>query len=81
MDTSLHTIATLFQQLGLPADQRAIADFVGRHCPLAQHIQLPEAPFWTPAQAGFLREAWREDAEWCEAVDELDARLRHRYTH
>lgn len=77
MDTSLHTIEALFQQLGLPADQQAIADFVGRHRPLAQTVHLPDAPFWTAAQAAFLREAWREDAEWCEAVDGLDARLRH----
>ena len=30
-----------------------------------------DAPFWTPAQADFLRQALAEDADWSEEVDEL----------
>lgn len=77
MDTSTHDLTTLFQQLGLPADAPAIDAFIRRHRPLPEATKLPNARFWTPAQAEFLREAWQQDAEWSEAVDELDARLRH----
>ena len=39
-------------------------------------MRLHEAAFWTPAQADFLREEILEDADWAEAVDELNVRLR-----
>ncbi|WP_265588330.1 DUF2789 family protein [Chitinilyticum piscinae] len=31
----------------------------------------PEASFWRPSQADFLRQALMEDSEWAEVVDEL----------
>mgnify|MGYP001182333735 FL=1 len=37
---------------------------------------LPEAPFWNRAQADFLRDALWNDADWSEAIDELDVLLR-----
>ncbi|MDD0838179.1 DUF2789 domain-containing protein [Curvibacter sp. HBC61] len=66
----------LFEQLGLPSSPEQIADFIRSHSPLADDLRLPEAPFWTPAQAGFLRQQWQQDADWSELVDQLDAALR-----
>ncbi len=76
METPIHTINNLFAQLGLPSDTMAIDNFIADHRPLASGIELPDAPFWTKAQASFLREEVREDADWAEIVDQLDARLR-----
>ncbi|MBX3685433.1 MAG: DUF2789 domain-containing protein [Rhodocyclaceae bacterium] len=76
METPIHTINNLFAQLGLPSDTAAIDNFIAAHAPLASDIQLADAPFWSDAQATFLREEIREDADWAEVVDQLDARLR-----
>ncbi len=75
MDTTPHTLETLFVQLGLPADAASIDRFIHEHRPLAAGQSVAEAPFWTPAQAEFLREAIDEDSDWAELVDELDTRL------
>lgn len=77
MDTSTHTIASLFQQLGLDDSPEGIELFVTNYGPLSIHTPLADAPFWKPSQAAFLREAVIDDADWAEVVDELDARLRH----
>jgi len=74
-----HCFADLFAQLGLPSDSHSIATFIGLHAPLADELDLPDAPFWTPAQASFLREAISEDADWAELVDDLNASLRARH--
>ena len=76
METPIHTINNLFAQLGLPSDTAAIDNFIAGHVPLASDIQLADAPFWSDAQANFLREEISEDADWAEVVDQLDARLR-----
>lgn len=76
MDTPSHDIHALFLQLGLANDAEDVDAFVDRHHPLDSGIRLDQAPFWTPAQGAFLREAIAEDADWCKAVDELDTRLR-----
>lgn len=76
MDTSLHSMSTLFQQLGLPHHDRDIETFISRHR-LEQDQALAEAGFWSPNQARFLKEAVEDDADWAEIVDQLDARLRH----
>ena len=36
---------------------------------------LADAPFWNRAQASFLRESLKQDAEWCEIIDELNTLL------
>jgi Protein of unknown function (DUF2789) len=77
MDTSKHTIQTLFEQLGLPADGDDIEAFVDSHRPLESSVKLHNAPFWSDAQAALLKQAIDDDAEWAEVVDELDALLRH----
>ena len=75
MDTSPHTINTLFEQLGLPSEDDAIDDFLTAHT-MPPEVSLPDAEFWNPSQAAFLCEALMEDSDWAEVVDYLDARLR-----
>ena len=77
MDTSAHTINSLFSQLGLPDDSAGVDAFIQRHHPLPREMPLAEAPFWTAAQRHFIEEAFIEDSDWVEVVDELDARLRN----
>lgn len=76
MDLSEHTLRALFDQLGLPSNSAAIDAFIAEHRPLADDVPLADAPFWTPAQAQFLREEFDEDADWAELVDQLNVRLR-----
>ena len=77
MDTTPHTLSTLFEQLGLSADGDSIRSFIQQHRPLDSAVPLAEAPFWSEGQAAFIQEAIEEDADWAERVDELDALLRH----
>ncbi|KIA80191.1 DUF2789 domain-containing protein [Chromobacterium amazonense] len=70
MDTSNHQLPGLFRQLGLADDAAAMRAFIASH-PLPPGASLAEAPFWSAAQASFLRQALECDAEWSEAVDEL----------
>ena len=76
MDTASHTLANLFSQLGLPNGVGDIQGFVESHRPLADDVPLAEAPFWSAAQAQFLREEINEDADWAEVVDQLSLMLR-----
>lgn len=75
MEQPLRDLGSLFAQLGMASDAATIARFIETHGPLAGGVQLHEATFWTPAQAGFLREAILDDAEWAEIVDALNAEL------
>ncbi len=75
MESSTHSLNNLFAQLGLPSEQTAIEHFVKTHSPLATNILLSDAPFWTPAQASFLREEILNDADWAEVIDQLNAKL------
>ena len=71
----MHHFSDLFAQLGLPNDDLAIQHFLASHAPLSPDFRLPEAPFWTPAQADFLREAILQDSDWVEMVDQLSVAL------
>lgn len=75
MDTSTHNMANLFMQLGLENKPEAINSFISRH-KLPGNIALADAPFWNPAQASFIRESLKEDADWAEIIDELSTQLR-----
>ena len=77
MDTSEHSLTTLFEQLGLPSDPQSIDRFIAEHRPLAHGMRLWEAPWWSPGQRRFLEDAIECDAEWAIAVDELDSLLHH----
>lgn len=76
MENPVHPFHQLFEQLGLASDADAIAQFIRAHAPLPGHIELPDAPFWNQAQASFLRDELREDADWAELVDQLNTALR-----
>lgn len=78
MEQPIHAFHHLFGQLGLPNDNDSIQRFLERNAPLADNIELADAPFWTPAQAAFLREEVLGDADWAEVVDNLNAALRAR---
>jgi hypothetical protein len=75
MDLTNHSVSDLFAQLGLPNDEAAIQAFVASHRPLPGGQRLADAPFWTEAQARFLRDEIREDADWAEVVDQLNLML------
>jgi hypothetical protein len=76
MDTSNHTLQTLFAQLGLSNNDIAIDNFIqNNHLP--REIPLESAAFWSAGQAQFIRESIAQDADWAEVVDHLDAMLRH----
>ena len=75
METQAHDLSHSFLQLGLPHLPDEIEHFIATH-PLPAGLSLAEAPYWSPAQAAFLRQALSEDADWAEAVDSLAVRLR-----
>lgn len=76
MEPGTHSLSNLFEQLGLPGDAAGIEGFIAAHRPLAAGTALADAPFWSPAQARFLREEVAEDADWAELVDQLNLMLR-----
>lgn len=76
MDTSQHTINALFEQLGLPADDASVNQFIDTHKLFSDQVKLEEATFWTASQAEFLLDAIDKDSDWAEVVDELNTRLR-----
>ncbi|WNW10889.1 DUF2789 domain-containing protein [Pseudomonas sp. DTU_2021_1001937_2_SI_NGA_ILE_001] len=74
MELPTHTLNDLFEQLGLEFDDASIEAFIAEHR-LPDGVKLIDAEFWTPQQAGFLKEELREDADWAPVVDELNVRL------
>ena len=76
METPIHTLAALFDQLGLDSTDQAIDAFINRHKPLLGSVDLYQAEFWSPSQTAFLQQAKDEDADWAEIVDQLNAMLR-----
>jgi hypothetical protein len=76
MEHGFHPFHELFEQLGLPATPEEIRAFLQTHAPLPREVALPDAPFWTPSQAAFLREALLADSDWAEVADALSAALR-----
>jgi hypothetical protein len=75
MESPTHDLKGLFDQLGLDSTQTAIDDFIASHSPLPDSKKLIDAEFWTPQQAGFLKEQLREDADWARVVDDLNLRM------
>ncbi|HPQ96476.1 MAG: DUF2789 domain-containing protein [Thiothrix sp.] len=74
MTEQVYTLSTLFEQLGLSGESTDMDAFIASH-PLPEDTPLSEADFWTPAQARFLCEGILRDANWAEAIDELNLRL------
>jgi hypothetical protein len=75
MEYQFHSFQALFEQLGLDSRPDQIRLFLETHAPLPHALALHDAPFWSPAQASFLREAVQDDGDWAEVVDALNAAL------
>jgi hypothetical protein len=75
MESSTHSLSSLFDQLGLASDLMAIESFIKSHSPVATNVLLSDALFWTTAQASFLCEEIHNDADWAEVIDQLNTRL------
>jgi hypothetical protein len=76
MYSQIHSIHSLFDQLGLDSSDQAINAFVAKHGLLPANVKIHQADFWNEAQKSFLQQMINEDADWAEVVDELDAKLR-----
>ncbi|WP_339541401.1 DUF2789 domain-containing protein [Pseudomonas sp. RA_5y_Pfl1_P24] len=76
MESPVHSLPSLFKQLGLENDPLSIERFVAVHSPLKPELKLADAFFWTDSQRAFLREEILEDADWAVVVDELNLMLR-----
>lgn len=70
------TMSELFGQLGLPSELESIENFIDKYKGLPEKTHIEDAPFWTSAQASFIRGSLEEDAEWAELIDQLNNRLR-----
>jgi hypothetical protein len=77
MESPTHSLASLFDQLGLDSSDQAIETFIDENRPLQGNIELHQADFWSASQASFLKQEKDEDADWAEIVDQLDAQLRY----
>ncbi|OAU96202.1 MULTISPECIES: DUF2789 family protein [Moraxella] len=69
-----HTINELFEQLGLDSSDEAIEQFIADN-QLPEDVPLNEAPFFSESQRNFISEAWKMDAVFVMAVEELNARI------
>ena len=76
METQFHSLALLFDQLGLESTEQAIEAFIDKHKPLPSDLALHEAEFWNGSQASFLVQGIDQDADWAEIIDQLDTSLR-----
>lgn len=74
MDISEIRMSNLFLQLGLEADDAAIARFIIGH-QLPAHVHLVDAPYWNEGQRSFLRETMDKDGAWIHIVDALNESL------
>lgn len=75
MEPVVHSFAALFEQLGLPAGEADIREFIATHRPLPGDVRVQDAPFWSAAQSKALRDMLAEDADWAEVVDQLNLAL------
>jgi hypothetical protein len=73
MEKSSPSMTSLFAQLGLASEPDAIKAFIAAHSPLPDTVALADAPFWSSAQAQFLREELLEDADWAVVIERLNA--------
>lgn len=74
MDLEAYNLKTLFDQLGLPSDNKAIDDFIETH-PLSPDTKLVDAPFWSASQKQTLEEWIGKDDDRAIVFDELNVRL------
>lgn len=72
----MHSLNSLFDQLGLESTKDCIETFIEKNQPLPRNVQLHEADIWNLSQANFLQKAKELDADWSAVVDRLDVLLR-----
>jgi hypothetical protein len=75
MEQHTHEFSDLFSQLGLANNEAAMQKFCAEH-KINEDELLPDAKFWSPAQAQFLREQWHQDSDWIVVIDQLNTTLR-----
>ena len=80
MESPIHSLSSLFDQLGLDSTDQAIERFIDDHRPLQGNIELHETGFWSASQASFLKQEKDKDADWAEIVDQLDVLLRYPFS-
>ena len=76
METPIHSMVSLFNQLGLDSTEEGVKNFINKNSPLPSSIALHKADFWNTSQASFLKQMIDEDADWAEIVDQLNTMLR-----
>ena len=76
MESHAHTLSSLFDQLGLDAQNTSIDDFITINRTISCNVELHEATFWNTSQASFLKQMKDEDADWAGIIDQLDVMLR-----
>ena len=76
MEAPIHSLVSLFDQLGLDSTEQAINEFIEKNGPLSDDIELHMAGFWNASQACFLKQELDKDADWVEIVNQLDVMLR-----
>lgn len=74
MNTAEPRMTNLFLQLGLDADDAAIATFIKSH-QLPADVQIADASYWNDAQRQFMTEQIKADAPWALVVDQLNESL------
>lgn len=74
MSNAIPRMTNLFLQLGLDADEKAIAQFIKDH-QLPADMYIFDAPYWNDAQRQFLSEQIANDAAWAVIVDQLNESL------
>ena len=76
METPIHSITSLFNQLGLDSTEEGIKQFINANSSLPAGLSLHKATFWNQSQSSFLQQVVDEDADWAEIVNQLDSMLR-----
>lgn len=76
MQTPIHSIVSLFDQLGLTSTEEGINNFIQKNGPLPGDKELHMAAFWSTSQASFLKQVLDEDADWVDIANQLGVMLR-----
>ena len=76
MEYAFHDFTNLFAQLGLPNDPESIQKFIKANAPLAPHVKLEDAKFWTEGQSALIKDMLVDDADWALVVDRLNIVMR-----
>lgn len=74
MSDAIPRMTNLFLQLGLDAEDEAIAQFIQDH-QLPRDVGIADAPYWSDGQRQFLSEQIKNDADWAIVVDQLSESL------